>query len=183
MPDISITDELGTPVESVKIDVTQPSSLVNYAHAQLLHLIVVPDFLALQDQALAVAAPKPIQFQARLGNDFALGTTQPQITLSPKVKAVLSADSTHAGLEATGSLAVSGGGTAGELSFGIDAGSSVTIGFCKAFDGVAPAPSLGRRGGTDGFGLRDRGERRRFKDASRRRCLHGSRAGQPHGVG
>jgi hypothetical protein len=143
MPDISITDELGTPVESVKIDVTQPSSLVNYARAQLLHLIVVPDFLALQDQALAVAAPKPIQFQARLGNDFALGTTQPQITLSPKVQAVLSADSTHAGLEATGSLAVSGGGTAGELSFGIDAGSSVTIGFCKAFDGATPAPSLG----------------------------------------
>ena len=74
MPDISITDDLGTPVESVKIDLSQPSSLVNYARAQLLHLIVVPDFLALQDKALSVAAPKPIQFQARLGNDFALGT-------------------------------------------------------------------------------------------------------------
>ncbi len=143
MPDISITDDLGTPVESVKIDLSQPSSLVNYARAQLLHLIVVPDFLALQDQALAVAAAKPIQFQARLGNDFALGIAEPQITLSPKVQAVLSADSTHAGLEATGSFAVSAGATAGELSFGIDAGSSVTIGFSKAFDGAVPAPSLG----------------------------------------
>ncbi len=143
MPDISITDELGAPVESVKIDLTQPSSLVNYARAQLLHLIVVPDFLALQDKALSVAAPKPIQFQARLGNDFALGIAEPQITLSPKIQAVLRADSTHAGLEATGSLAVSAGATAGELSFGIDAGSSVTIGFCKSFDGAAPAPSLG----------------------------------------
>jgi hypothetical protein len=143
MPDISITDDLGAPVESVKIDLSQPSSLVNYARAQVLHLIVVPDFLALQDKDLPVAAPKPIQFQARLGTDFALGTAEPRITLSPKVQAVLHADSTHAGLEATGSLAVSAGGTAGELSFGIDAGSSVTIGFTKAFDGAAPAPSLG----------------------------------------
>jgi hypothetical protein len=144
MPDISITDELGTPVESVKIDLSQPSSLVSYARAELLHLIVVPDFLALQDKALAVvAAPTPIQFQVRLGNDFTLGSTEPAIMLSPKVQAVLHADSTHAGLEATGSLAVSTGGVAGDFSFGINAGGSVTIGFSKAFDGAVPAPTLG----------------------------------------
>ena len=39
-----------------------------------------------------MAAPKPIQFQARLGNDFALGSAQPAITLSPKVQALLHAD-------------------------------------------------------------------------------------------
>ena len=183
MPDISITDDLGAPVESVKIDLTQPSSLVNYARAQLLHLIVVPDFLALQDKALSVAAPKPIQFQARLGNDFALGIAEPQITLSPKIQAVLRADSTHAGLEATGSLAVSAGATAGELSFGIDAGSSVTIGFCKAFDGAAPAPSLGGAVGQMVSGFVIAASVDDLKMLPCRRCLHGSRAGQPHAIG
>src|ERR1700686_2261222 len=102
MPEISITDDLGKPVEAVKIDLSQPSSLVNYARAQLLHLVVAPDFVALQGKALSEAAPKPIQFQAKLGNDFQLGTAAPAIFLTPRVEAVLHADASHAGLQVTG---------------------------------------------------------------------------------
>jgi hypothetical protein len=143
MPDISITDDLGKPVEAVKIDLSQPSSLVNYARSQLLHLMVAPDFVGLQNTALSQAAPKPIEFQATLGNEFQLGMAQPEITLTPKVQAVLRADAAHAGLEVTGSLGLGVGGSAGDLTFGLDAKSSVTIGFDKAFSGAAVGPSLG----------------------------------------
>ncbi|MGD0773665.1 MAG: hypothetical protein ABSC05_12655 [Candidatus Solibacter sp.] len=143
MPDISFTDELGKPVETVQIDLSQPSSLVAYARSQVLHLLVAPDFVALQDQALSAAAPKPIQFQATLGNDFQLGASTPAITLTPKVHAVLHADAAHAGLEVTGSLAPGVSVAAGDFTFGMNAASSVTIGFDKAFAGAAPEPSLG----------------------------------------
>jgi hypothetical protein len=143
MPDISFTDNLGAPVESVQLDSSQPSSLVTYARAQVLHLMVAPDFVALQDKALPVAAPQPIEFQARLGNGFQLGTSAPAITLTPKAQAVLRADASHAGLEVTGSLDTGVSGAAGDLSFGLDAQSSVTLGFDKAFAGAEAAPTLG----------------------------------------
>src|SRR5450432_1616254 len=111
MPEISITDDLGKPVEAVKIDLSQPSSLVNYARSQLLHLVVAPDFVALQGNALSEAAPQPIQIQAKLGNNFQLGTATPAITLTPKVEAVLRADASHAGLQVTGSLGLGVGGS------------------------------------------------------------------------
>ena len=142
MPDISFTDNLGTPVETVKIDPSQPSSLVSYGQTQVLHLLVAPDFLALQDKALPVAAPKPIQFQATLGNGFQLGTTTPAITLTPKAQATLRADAAHAGLEVTGTLGLGVSGSAGDLTFGLNAQSSVTLAFDKAF-APAAAPTLG----------------------------------------
>src|ERR1019366_1003697 len=43
----------------------------------------------------------------------------------------------------TGSLGLGVGGSAGDLTFGLDAKSSVTIGFDKAFSGAAVGPSLG----------------------------------------
>ena len=139
MPEISFTDDLGKPVEAVQIDLSQPSSLVNYARSQVLHLLVAPDFVALRDRALAEAAPQPIQFQATLGNSFQLGAASPAITLTPKVHAVLRADAAHAGLEVTGSLAPGVSGAAGDFTFGLDATSSVTIRFDKAFSGAAPS--------------------------------------------
>src|ERR1022692_71777 len=142
MPDISLTDNLGTPVATVKIDPSQPSSLVSYAQTQLLHVVVAPNCLALQDKALPVAAPKPVQFQATLGNGFQLGTTPPAITLTPKAQATLRADAAHAGLEVTGTLGLGVSGSAGDLTFGLTAQSSVTLAFDKAF-ALTAAPTLG----------------------------------------
>src|ERR1035437_5548326 len=133
MPDISITDDLGKPLEAVKIDLSQPSSLGSYARSQLVPLVVAPDFVALQGKTLSEAAPQPIQFQATLGNGFQLGITTPDITLTPKVQAVLRADAAHAGLEVTGSLGFGVSGAAGDLTFCLDAKSGVTMGFVKAF--------------------------------------------------
>ena len=143
MPDISITDDLGKPAAAVKLDPLQPSSLVNYARAEALHLMVAPDFVAMQGRPLAEAAPKSIQFQATLGNGFQLGTSAPKITLTPKTQAVLRADASHAGLEVTGNFDAGAAGSSGDLTFGLDAASTVTIGFDKAFNQPAADLTLG----------------------------------------
>jgi hypothetical protein len=143
MPEISITDDLGKPVEAVKLDLSQPSSLATYARTQALHLIVVPEFVALAGTPLPQAAPMPIKFQATLGNAFQLGTAEPKITLAPKVQAVLRADAVYAGLEVTGSFGAGATVAAGDLSFGLNAASSVTFAFDKTFATAAPAPTLG----------------------------------------
>jgi hypothetical protein len=105
--------------------------------------MVVPDFVALAGKGLAEAAPKPIQFQATLGNKFYLGTSTPLITLAPKVHAVLRADAAHAGLEVTGSFSAGAVGSAGDFWFGLNAASTVTIAFDKALSGAAGDTTLG----------------------------------------
>ncbi len=168
MPDISITDNLGSPV-GVKLDLTQPSSLVDYAKAQVLHLLVAPDFVARQDQPLTQAAAQPVRFQARLGNAFPLGLTQPEVTLTPKVDAVLRANTSAGanvfegdafpltaavppatglvGLAMTGALDAGVSGSAGNLTFGFNAGGSMQIEFLKAFPTGADQPTLGEATG------------------------------------
>jgi len=62
MADIQLTDDLGKSVPDVKIDLSQPSSLLKYAKTELLHLAVAPDFIARATQPLTTAAPNPISF-------------------------------------------------------------------------------------------------------------------------
>ena len=56
MPEIKITDNLGNPAEEIRIDLTQPSSLAKYLKAELLHLAVLPDFLAIRNTPIRQAA-------------------------------------------------------------------------------------------------------------------------------
>ena len=43
MPDFSITDSLGNPVDISNVSVTSASSLSSYLKSESLHLIVAPD--------------------------------------------------------------------------------------------------------------------------------------------
>jgi len=70
MPDIEVTDQLDKRVETIKIDLSHPSSLIKYLKSELLHLAVLPDFLARKDSILSQAATKPIQFQAKAQRSF-----------------------------------------------------------------------------------------------------------------
>jgi hypothetical protein len=72
MPDIEVTDQLDKRVETIKINLSHPSSLIKYLKSELLHLAVLPDFLALKDSILSQAATKPIQFQAKAQHSFQL---------------------------------------------------------------------------------------------------------------
>src|SRR5258708_2915303 len=89
MPDIRITDQLDKPIETIKIDLTQPSSLVKYLQTQLLHLAVMPDFLARKDSVLTQAATTPISFLAKAANQFQLGGTKPEIDITPGAQATI----------------------------------------------------------------------------------------------
>src|SRR4051812_2361566 len=89
MPEISFTDSVASPVEGVKIDWTSASSLFTYLRSELLHLIVAPDFLARKDLRLRQAAPEPLSFQLKIGNQFQLGKTKPEIDFTPGAQAAL----------------------------------------------------------------------------------------------
>src|SRR5258706_11348362 len=94
MIDIQITDDLGKSTQSVKIDLSQTSSLVKYAKADLLHLAVVPDFIERAAQPLTTAAPNPISFKLTLQHKFQLGNSKPEIDLTPSFQATIRANTT-----------------------------------------------------------------------------------------
>ncbi len=94
MPDIEITDHLGNAIPAVKIDLSEPSSFLPYARAEVLHLAVAPDFEELAPEKLSTAAAKPISFDLALQHEFALGGTTPEINLTPGLKASLQANTT-----------------------------------------------------------------------------------------
>ncbi|HEX4748419.1 MAG TPA: hypothetical protein VH302_02655 [Bryobacteraceae bacterium] len=153
MPDIEITDDLGTPVESIKPDLESPSSLFNYVKAQLLHLAVAPDFMQRKDSLLTKVAPQPIDFKAKFSEKFQLGTTtQPAICFTPGCAVDIDVDATSKELPANtgsvkihfiGSLDAGISETSGDLTFGFDAASTVELSFAKAFPLGAGEPTLG----------------------------------------
>lgn len=166
MPDIRITDNLDNPVQSIKIDLTHPSSLVNYLKAEILHLAVVPDFLALKDTPIGQAAgAKPLTFDASVHNKFQLGKTKPEIDVTPGAEASIQVNVTpnanlynadpfrvpatvrpgegYMSVGFQGSLALGVSGSEGDLTFGFDASSSVAIGYWKAFPLAPAGPTMG----------------------------------------
>ncbi|HEY1985141.1 MAG TPA: hypothetical protein VGG85_07015 [Terracidiphilus sp.] len=169
MTDFSITDSSGSPIENTKVDWTSASSLFDYVKSEALHLIVFPDFLALKDIGLAKAAPKPMTFQLQVGHDFELGIAVPEIDITPGARLTLIVNATagsnlmdddsfpaelavptqtgYVGMEVTGSLDLGLCGSAGGLTFGIDANQSISIEYLKAFPLNAGEPTLGAAAG------------------------------------
>jgi hypothetical protein len=162
-PTIKITDQVNTQIAPV--DLSNPSSLLNYLKAELLHLAVLPDFIALKDNKLSqAAAPKPIEFKVDVANDFQLGNTVPEIDITPKVKAKIrvnaspgtaldDADPFTGGTEVpdktgyvsvgfAGSLDLGVTGFQGDLTFGFDATAGVSLEYFKAFPLGANEPTL-----------------------------------------
>jgi len=165
MPDIQVTDQLDKPVETIKIDLSHSSSLLKCLKTELLHLAVLPDFLALKDSILSQAATKPIQFQANAQHSFQLGSTKPEIDVTPTVQATIRANASpgtnlfdgdpfrtpakvpdHSGYVSVGfqgSLGLDLSGSDGDLTFGFDKTSTVKQEYLKAFPLGAGEPTLG----------------------------------------
>ncbi len=165
MPDIQITDQLDKPVETIKIDLTHPSSLVKYLKTELLHLAVVPDFLAKKDSTISQAATNPIQFQAKAQHKFQLGNTKPEIDVTPDGQSAIrvnaspgtnlfDGDPFHAPAKVPdrtgyvsaafeGSLDLGVSGSDGDVTFGFDKTTTVRLEFLKAFPLGAGEPKLG----------------------------------------
>src|SRR6476620_3539761 len=142
MADIQLTDDLGKSAPDVKIDLSQPSSLLKYAKTELLHLAVAPDFITRAPQPLMTAAPNPISFQLKLAHTFQLGNTKPEISLIPSFGATLRVNTTkgsilfeddpfqirstlpdetgYVSLVLQGALDLGVSGSSGDLTFGSD---------------------------------------------------------------
>jgi hypothetical protein len=165
MPDVNVTDNLDNPVDSIKVDLTHPSSLVKYLKTELLHLAVVPDFLALKDTPIGqAAAAKPLTFQATAQHKFQLGNTKPEIDVNPEAHAtirvnvtpnanIFDGDPFHAPAKVLpgsgylsvafeGSLDLGVSGSEGDLTFGFDRTASVELGYWKAFPLAPNAPTM-----------------------------------------
>jgi hypothetical protein len=165
MADIQLTDDLGNSVPGVKIDLSQPSSWLPYAKAELLHLTVAPDFIARAPQLLSAATPNPISFQLTLQHEFQLGNTQPAIDLTPSFHPGIRANTTkgsdlfdaepfriactvpdqtgYVSLALQGALDLGVSGSSGDLTFGIDANGGIALEYCKAFPLGTGEPTLG----------------------------------------
>jgi hypothetical protein len=165
IPDIQVTDQLDKPVKTIKVDLTRPSSLVRYLKTELLHLAVVPDFLARKDSILTQAAPKPIQFQAKTQQKFQLGKTKPEIDVTPAAQATIRVNASpgtnlfdsdpfhavakvpdHTGYVSVGfqgALDLGVSGRDGDLTFGFDQTTTVSLEYLKAFPLGAAEPTLG----------------------------------------
>ncbi|HEY4085177.1 MAG TPA: hypothetical protein VGM43_04525 [Bryobacteraceae bacterium] len=164
MADVQITDELGQPLSSVKIDLTHPSSLITYLKGELLHLAVFPDFLKCKDQLLSQAAPKPVTLQAKFGHQFQLGNTNPEIDITPSAQAGIHVNATpgcnlfedesfrvpttvptqtgYVGLEFSGGLSLGATETQSALSFGFTKSTAITLACYKAFPLGTGEPTL-----------------------------------------
>ena len=169
MADIQFTDDLGKSAPNVKIDLSQPSSLVKAAETELLHLAVVPDFIARAPKALTEAAPNPISFGLKAQHDFQLGGTQLQVDITPAFQGMIRANTTkgsnlfekdafkvaatvpdqtgYVSLALQGSLALGLSGTSGDLTFGFAANQTVDLGYWKAFPLGSAQPTLGEATG------------------------------------
>jgi len=165
MPDIQVTDQLDKPLETIKIDLTHSSSLIKYLKTELLHLAVLPDFLARKDDSLSKAATKPIQFQAKAQHKFQLGNTKPEIDVTPAAQATIRVNASpgtnlfdgdpfhapakvpdHTGYVSAGfqgSLDLGVSGSDGDLTFGFDKTTTVNLEYLKAFPLGAGEPALG----------------------------------------
>jgi hypothetical protein len=165
MPDIQVTDQLDKPVQTIKIDLSHPSSLVKYLKTELLHLAVLPDFLERKDSILSQAATKPIQFQAKAQHEFQLGDATPEIDVTPNAQAAIRVNASpgsnlfdgdpfhapakvpeHTGYVSArfeGSLDLGVSGSDGDLTFGFDKTTAVSLEYLKAFPLGAGEPALG----------------------------------------
>src|SRR5580698_5394444 len=94
MADFTITDSLNNPVDISQVTWTSASSLFNYAKSDLLHLIVVPDYIKIKDQLLTAAAPKPVNFKLTLGYDFEVGASSPEVNITPQGEVELEINAT-----------------------------------------------------------------------------------------
>jgi hypothetical protein len=165
MADIEVTDQLDQPIPTIKVDLTQASSLIKYLKTEALHLAVLPDFQAKKDSTLSVAAPKPIQFQAKAQHKFQLGNTKPEIDVTPSGQATIRVNASpgtslfendpfhvpaevpnrtaYLGVGFQGSLDLGVSGSDGDLTFGFDNTSTISLEYLRAFTTGQGEPTLG----------------------------------------
>ena len=166
---LPLTDDLGKSAPDVRIDLSHPSSLIEYAKGKVAHFIVVPDFIGRAAQLLHLAAPNPISFDLKLNQKIPVADAAPEIDLVPGVEASIRANTTaganllkddpfhapaaippqagYVGLTLQGSLDLSVSGSAGNATYGFDLTRGAGLQYWKAFPLGAGEPTFGAAAG------------------------------------
>ena len=165
MSTFSLTDNFNAPV-AVPVNWNSRSALFKYLKSEALHLVVFPDFLQHKDQLLAQIVPQPLHAQLKVGYKFQLGLANPEIDITPEaqvavevnakagsnlfeddpfaVVATVPTNVAYVGMTFDGSLDLDISGTSGDLTFGFERSSEVSIGHWRAFPASgANQPTLG----------------------------------------
>ena len=165
MSTFSLTDNFNNPV-TVPVNWTSLSALSKYLKSEALHLVVFPDFLQHKDELIAQITPQPLQAQLKVGYKFQLGGANPEIDFTPEaqvavevnakagsnlfdddqfaVAATVPANVAYVGLTLDGSLDLNISGSSGDITFGFDQSSELSLGYWRAFPSSgANQPTLG----------------------------------------
>jgi hypothetical protein len=165
MSTFSLTDNFNNPV-AVPVNWTALSALSKYLKSEMLHLMVYPDFIQHKDELISQIAPQPLKAQLTAGYKFVLGVTNPEIDITPEaqiavgvnakagsdlfdddpftIAATIPANVAYVGLRIDGSLDLDVSGTSGDLTFGFDRSTEMSLGYWRAFPASgANQPTLG----------------------------------------
>ncbi len=165
MSTFSLTDNFNNPV-AVPVNWTSLSALFKYLKSETLHLMVYPDFLQHKDELIAQIVPQPLKAQLNVGYKFELGVANPEIDITPEaqiavevnakagsnlfdddpfaIAATIPSDVAYVGLTIDGSLDLDVSGTSGDLTFGFDRSTEMSLGYWRAFPASgANQPTLG----------------------------------------
>jgi hypothetical protein len=165
MSTFSLTDNFNNPV-TAPVNWTSLSGLFKYLKSEGLHLVVFPDFIQHQDQLISQIVPQPLNAQLKVGHLFQLGAANAEIDVTPEaqaavqvnaksgsnlfdddpfaVEATIPEDVAYVGITLDGALDLDFSGTSGDLTFGLDGSSELTLGYWRAFPAGGPnQPTLG----------------------------------------
>src|SRR3984885_12487937 len=165
MSTFSLTDNFNNPV-TAPVNWTSSSTLFKYLKSEGLHLVVFPDFLQHKDQLIGQITPQPLQAHLTVGYKFQLGAANPEIDVTPEaqvavevnakagsdlfddeqfaIAATVPPDVAYVGLKLDGSLDLDVSGSSGDLTFGFDRSTELSLGYWRAFPASgASQPTLG----------------------------------------
>jgi hypothetical protein len=165
MSTFSLTDNFNNPV-TAPVKWTSLSGLFKYLKSEGLHLVVFPDFIQHKDQPISQITPQPLTAQLKVGYKFQLGGVNPEIDFTPEaqvsvevnakagsnlfdddpfaIAATVPADVAYVGLTLDGSLDLDVSGTSGDITFGFDRNTEMSLGYWRAFPASgANQPTLG----------------------------------------
>jgi hypothetical protein len=164
MPTIQITDELSATINSVPVNPSPLDVLVKYVQNPAINLVLLPDLVNALNQPLSTASATPIQSGLNFSNTISLGTGAPELSIAAGVTQAVNVN-TNAGSDLFSSdpfgspvvvqagegylsLALSGtvnpglSGSAGQLTFGVNASGSIGIEYFKKFPVTASNPTV-----------------------------------------
>lgn len=155
MASIKITDNLNAEINSVPVDQNPFSSLIKYVKVPAVNLVFLPALVGALKRPLLTASNAPVEFGLRFQNAFQFGNVLPEISVGAGASAAVHVNAIpgtnlfqknpfgspvpvengigYASLAITGGVNVGIDRKVSDLTFGIDAGKSMTVEYFRAF--------------------------------------------------